>query len=63
MWTTWAPYLKGMIGAVVGGLLLLAASHLWQDHQSLHVLISLVNQQLAQQQQARPTIAPPVKTP
>jgi hypothetical protein len=53
------PYLKGAIGSVVGGVLLLCILHLWQDHRALHVLIDLVNQQAAQQTPQRSSTPPP----
>lgn len=45
---TWLkPFVVGSVGAILGTLLVLAGWHLYIDHQNLHVLVSLVQQQAA----------------
>ena len=39
------PYLKGMVGAIVGGILLLLAIHAYTDHVALHQVIDFINTQ------------------
>lgn len=46
MWTRvkgLAPFGKGLLGAVVGGLLFLAGLHLYTDHKALHEVIGFLN--------------------
>lgn len=38
-----APFGKGLLGAFVGGLLLLAGLHIYADHQALHQVIGFLN--------------------
>lgn len=42
-WWRILPYLKGLIGAVVGGLLFLVALHGYQDHRGYHQLVGMWN--------------------
>lgn len=50
------PLLYGFIGAVLGGVILIIAIHIYQDHQSLHAIINMIVQQ-QQQQQSKPAAA------
>lgn len=46
MWThlkTLAPFAKGILGAVIGGLLLLGAIHIYSDHQAFHQVVGFIN--------------------
>ena len=54
MWRT-SAFVKGFVGALLGGVLLLAAVHLYTDHAALHVLVNLVNQSATHPAPAVPT--------
>lgn len=45
-WRFW----RGILGGFLGILLGLAANHLYTDHQALHTIINLINQNAAKQQ-------------
>lgn len=37
------PFVKGLVGAMVGGLMFLAGFHAYFDHRALHDLVNMVN--------------------
>ncbi len=39
-----SAYVKGFVGAIIGGLLLFVALHLYLDHKALHDLVTYTNQ-------------------
>lgn len=39
---------------VVGVLLTVSMLHLWQDHQTLHAIVNMINQNAAQQPKPHP---------
>jgi hypothetical protein len=48
-WAPWAPFLKGLLGGILGIGLVVVALHLWADHVALHQIITYINQAAAQQ--------------
>lgn len=38
-----APFGKGLLGAILGGVLLLVGLHVYADHQALHQVIVFLN--------------------
>lgn len=38
-----APFGKGLLGAVLGGILFLMGLHAYADHQALHQVIGFIN--------------------
>lgn len=49
-----SSFLKGLAGAVIGGILLYCALHVYWDHKDHHTLVNIVNQSLAAQQRVQP---------
>ncbi len=47
------PFTKGTAGAIVGGLLLLLALHVYTDHKALHQIVDMINANAARQQAAQ----------
>lgn len=47
------PLLIGLAGGVLGVALMLAAWHLWQDHEALHASINFLNAQIQAAQKAQ----------
>mgnify|MGYP001559041419 CR=1 FL=1 len=41
---TLGPFVKGIVGAILGGVVLILALHAYQDHQALHALAAFINQ-------------------
>jgi hypothetical protein len=56
-----APYLKGFVGALVGGALLLLVAHLYQDHVIIHDIVRAIQQ--SNQRAAQPPAPTPPATP
>ena len=48
-----SPFWRGCLGAILGTGLVLLGYHVWADHRTFHVLVTL-----AVQGQARPTTPP-----
>ena len=42
MWRT-SAFLKGLIGALLGGVVILVAVHLYADHVALHTMLTFLN--------------------
>lgn len=47
IWQRYRPFVFGIAGAVLGGVLLMVIMHLWADHTALHVIVNYLNQQSA----------------
>lgn len=42
-WERFGPYVKGILGAVIGLFVVVFVVHTYQDHQALHQLVGFVN--------------------
>lgn len=46
MWTyvkSLAPFAKGLLGAILGGVLILLGVHFYTDHQAFHQVVGFIN--------------------
>lgn len=42
-WTKAGSFLKGILGAIVGVVLVIVVLHIYQDHQAFHQLAAFIN--------------------
>jgi hypothetical protein len=52
-WQRTTPFIKGMLGALLGTALIYGALHIYYDHQFIHALIENIQQQQAKAQQSQ----------
>ncbi len=53
-WLKQYQFIGAVAGVLLGGIVFLGGKHLYQDHQTHHLMVGWINQQIAAQEAAKP---------